>query len=125
MPRPRKRINQEKFESLCVLHKKKAEICRELDIGNPRTLDSWVKDTYKCDFDTICEQKKEEGNTSLIENALEMSKKSAPVLIFLLKNWCGMTDAPAQEQKSLGVTEEMKEWFKKVQLDDEIVSETT
>lgn len=114
MARPLLEINQKRFEILCYQHKSKEAICRELGVGDARTLDKWCKRTYNSSFSEVLEQKKEEGNTHLLADAMTLAKKNGAVMIFLLKNWCGMRDTPDTDDKSNGVTADMEKWFNNV-----------
>lgn len=118
MGRPLLEVNKEKFEFLCLQHKTKEAICRELDVGDVRSLNKWCQREYNSSFSKVLEQKKEEENTLLIADARELAKKNSAVMIFLLKNWCGMKDNPEAQEKDEGFTKDMQAWFKKVKGED-------
>ena len=93
MARPRKEIDRDEFEKLCGFQCTKLEICDWFDITD-KTLESWCKRTYKKGFSEIFALKRGKGKVSLRRNAFNMAEKNAAVLIFLLKNFCDMSDKP-------------------------------
>lgn len=113
MPRPRIELDKKKFETLCRQHMSKAKIALAFGVDD-RTVEAWCRRTYKCSFCTISEQKKSEGEAMLINNAFKLAEKAPAVMIFLLKNWCGMRDTPDTDDKSNGVTADMEKWFNNV-----------
>lgn len=102
MARPRKEIEREEFEKLCGFQCTKLEICDWFDITD-KTLESWCKRTYKKGFSEVFALKRGKGKVSLRRNAFNMAEKNAAVLIFLLKNFCDMSDKPekiVEEEKT-------------------------
>ena len=49
MARPRKYIDKDEFEKLCGLQCTKQDICGWFDVTD-KTLDAWVKRTYRSSF---------------------------------------------------------------------------
>lgn len=92
MARPQIEIDKQKFELLCTQHLSKEAIRKALWVGDTRTIDDWCMRTYNSSFSEVLEQKREEGNAILINKALKLAEKNGAVMIFLLKNWCGMSD---------------------------------
>lgn len=120
MSRPKLEVDEERFELLCGQHKTKKAICRELGIGDERTLDRWCRRRYNSGFSEVMEKKREEENTSLIEDARVLARRNPAVMIFLLKNWCGYKDSPEDKERHDGFSEDMQQWFAKVKgRDDE------
>lgn len=117
MPKDPK-IDPKQFEQLCIQQISEKEIADYFGV-NRSTIQRFCKKNFNASFASFKQQKRMMGKALLINKALRLAERNGAVMIFLLKNWCGMTDSPTQEQKSVGVTEEMKEWFKKVQVDDE------
>ena len=120
MPRESK-IDPVKFEELCIQDISEKDIADYFGV-NRKTIQRFCKATFNVPFVAFCQQKRVARNAMLINDAIALARKNGAVMIFLLKNWAGMTDTPAQEAKNIGVTDEMKEWFKKVQMDDEVIS---
>lgn len=114
-------IDPIKFEELCIHQNSEKDIADFFGVDRT-TINRFCKKTFNASFASFCQQKRTEGKEILIGKAIKLAEKNGAVMIFLLKNWAGMTDTPAQEAKNIGVTDEMKEWFKKVQMDDEVIS---
>lgn len=98
MGRPKKEIDKRQFESLCGLRCTEEDICDFFECS-PDTINRWCKANYKDDdgkpmtFAEVYKQKKALGRISLRRMAWALAPKSAAMLIFLLKNECGMTDS--------------------------------
>lgn len=98
MARPAIQIDKQKFEELCRQHYSEVDIAKYFGV-NADTINNWCKRTYadsegnSLGFSDISQQKRLEGNSMLIKSALTLAKKNGAVMIFLLKNWCGMTDS--------------------------------
>lgn len=97
MARPQVDLDKHKFEALCQRHFSEVEIAKLFGVST-ETVNNWCKRNYfdengnSLGFSAVSAQKKLEGNLNLIESALALAKKNGAVMIFLLKNWCGMTD---------------------------------
>lgn len=89
--RPRAKINQKQFESLCAIQCTKAEVCAVLDVTE-KTLEKWVQETYGAGFSQVFNQKRELGKASLRRAGFQLAQKNASVHIFYAKNHLGMTD---------------------------------
>ena len=98
MARPRKEIDQHNFEKLCGMQCTKEEICGFFDITD-KTLDALCKRTYKQSFSEVFKKKREKGKISLRRMQWHLAEKSAPMAIFLGKNYLGQSDT-AQEEKN-------------------------
>lgn len=84
-------INQSTFEGLCAIQCTREEICGVLDISKD-TLLRWCKSTYGTDFETIYEQKKQNGKASLRRNMFRQAEKNPTMAIWLSKQHLGMKD---------------------------------
>ena len=93
--RPRKELDKNEFEKLCMLQCTRAEICSWFDVSEP-TLIRWCKDTYGTDFLTVFNQKREGGKISLRRMQWQLAEKSPAMAIFLGKNHLGQTDKMEQ-----------------------------
>ena len=91
MARPRKEIDQTEFEKLCGLQCKKEEICGWFDITD-KTLDGWVKRTYKESFSEIYAKKRSTGKISLRRAQFRLAEKNATMAIWLGKQYLGQRD---------------------------------
>ena len=91
MARPRKEIDQGEFEKLCGLQCTKEEICGWFDITD-KTLEAWCRREYKQGFSEIFAKKRGIGKISLRRMQWQLAAKSAPMAIFLGKNFLGQTD---------------------------------
>ena len=60
MARPRKYIDKDEFEKLCGLQCTKQDICGWFDMTD-KTLDAWVKRTYRSSFSEVFGQKRGGG----------------------------------------------------------------
>ena len=98
MARPPIQIDRQRFEELCRQHYSEVDIARYFGV-NADTINNWCKRTYtdpdgnSLGFSDVSQQKRLEGNSLLIKDALALARKNGAVMIFLLKNWCGMTDS--------------------------------
>jgi hypothetical protein len=97
MGRPRKKIDQKVFESLCGLQCTLTEICDFFDVKKP-TLERWCKDTYHGEtFFTVFKAKRVHGKISLRRSMFRLAETNAAVNIFMSKNFLGMRDVPVEE----------------------------
>lgn len=99
-------INQSTFESLCAIQCTREEICGVLDISKD-TLLRWCKATYNTDFETIYQQKKQNGKASLRRNMFKQAEKNPTMAIWLSKQHLGMKDNIEVESKQLVKVEEL------------------
>lgn len=88
---PRKEFDKTQFEKLCALQCTKEEICGFFDTSD-KTLESWVKRTYKKGFSEVFRQKREKGKISLRRNQFKLSEKNANMAIWLGKQYLGQKD---------------------------------
>lgn len=91
MGRPRAIISQRQFEECCKLQCTHEEVCNILGISAP-TLEKWCKETYGETFFKVFEQKRGLGRMSLRRKQWALAETSAPMAIFLGKNYLGQTD---------------------------------
>lgn len=84
------------FESLCSIQCTQEEICSVLNVDD-KTLNSWCKRTYKKGFSEIFRIKREGGKASLRRKQWLLADHSAPMAIFLGKQYLGQTDKIEQE----------------------------
>ena len=91
MGRPRKEIDKTEFEKLCGLQCTKEEICGWFDVTD-KTLDGWVKRTYKTSFSEIYEKKRSTGKISLRRAQFRLAEKNATMAIWLAKQYLGQRD---------------------------------
>lgn len=85
-------IRQEVFESLCAIQCTREEICGVLNVSKD-TLLRWCKATYGTDFETIYQQKKQNGKASLRRNMFKQAEKNPTMAIWLSKQHLGMRDS--------------------------------
>lgn len=107
------KIDPKQFEQLCIQQISEKEIAEYFGVDRS-TITRFCKKTYGATFATYLQQKRMMGKAVLVNKALKLAEKNGAVMIFLLKNWCGMKDTPDTEQKSVGVTDDMVEWFENV-----------
>lgn len=106
MARPRKEINQDEFESLCVIQCTLPEITAYFDHKlrgcSEDTIERWCKRTYGKGFAEISTVKREYGKISLRRNQWRLAEKNAAMAIFLGKNILGQSDTVKVESKADG-----------------------
>lgn len=59
------------------------------------TIQNWCKREYKKTFSVVYKTMSAGGKISLRRNAFRMAENHPGMCIFLLKNYCGLTDQPA------------------------------
>ena len=97
MARPRIKIDQTDFEKLCSLQCTLEEIADWFNCSED-TVERWCKRTYKNDdgeplgFAEVFAKKRNKGRIALRRAQFELAKKSAPMAIFLGKNYLKQTD---------------------------------
>ena len=95
MARPRKKIDQRRFENLggpqCTLE----EICGWFGVCSD-TLESWCKRTYKMNFSEVFKQKRGVGKISLRRSQWRLAEKNANMAIWLGKQYLGQRDIVEQ-----------------------------
>lgn len=85
-------IKKETFEGLCAIQCTREEICGVLNVSKD-TLLRWCKQTYGTDFETIYQQKKQNGKASLRRNMFRQAEKNPTMAIWLSKQHLGMRDS--------------------------------
>ena len=98
MARPIIELDQEQFEKLCELQCTKLEICGWFRITD-KTLENWVKRTYKRGFSEVYAEKKGVGLIALRRAQFQLAQKNAAMAIFLGKNYLGQRDSLEFEDK--------------------------
>lgn len=91
MGRPRKEIDAREFEKLCELQCTLVEIAGFFDCSED-TIEKWCKREYEETFAEVYKKHSESGKIALRRHMLRLAEKSAPMAIFLAKNWLGMSD---------------------------------
>jgi len=92
--RPKKIISKKDFESLCAIQCTMDECCAffQCDL---KTLQRWVKMTYKKTFSQIFEEKRSVGKISLRRSLFQRAQNPdgpPAIAIFMAKNHLGMSD---------------------------------
>lgn len=91
MGRPRKEISKKAFEEMCKYQCNIEEVCAFLDVTD-KTLNAWCRRTYGKTFSEVFKQKREGGKMSLRRKQWKLADTSAPMAIFLGKNYLGQSD---------------------------------
>ena len=96
MARPRIPIDKATFEKLCGLQCTEQEIADWFNCSVD-TIERFCKRTYKMRFAEVFNQKRSIGKISLRRMQWKLAEKSAPMAIFLGKNYLGQTDERKQQ----------------------------
>ncbi len=104
--RPRAKIDQKQFETLCFYQCTKLEICGVLGVTD-KTLERWVKETYNAGFSEVFKQKRQYGLMSLRRSQFKLAEKNATMGIWLGKQYLDQRDRDITDavEKSNGVLE--------------------
>jgi hypothetical protein len=97
--RPKKEIDQDRFEKLCGLQCTKEDICDFFGVTD-KTIDAWCKRTYKESFSVVFKQKRGKGKCSLRRYQFALAQKNANMAIWLGKQYLGQSDTPEQKEDS-------------------------
>ena len=101
MARPKKKISQKQFESLCAIQCTKEEICNVLDVTE-KTLNNWCKETYGEGFSLVFSKKRALGKASLRRNQWKLAEKgNSTMLIWLGKQILKQSESPTQDEIKL------------------------
>ena len=101
MARPKKKISQKQFESLCAIQCTKEEICDVLDVTE-KTLNNWCKETYGEGFSLVFSKKRALGKASLRRNQWKLAEKgNSTMLIWLGKQILKQSESPTQDEIKL------------------------
>lgn len=95
--RPKKEIDQDRFEKLCGLQCTKEDICDFFGVTD-KTIDAWCKRTYKESFSVVFKQKRGKGKCSLRRYQFALAQKNANMAIWLGKQYLGQSDTPEQKE---------------------------
>ena len=124
MARPKKKISQKQFESLCAIQCTKEEICDVLDVTE-KTLNNWCKEIYGTSFSLVFNQKRALGKASLRRNQWKLAEKgNSTMQIWLGKQILKQSESPLQDEIKLKELElrqkefELKEKLLMKQLED-------
>ena len=101
MARPKKKISQKQFESLCAIQCTKEEICDVLDVTE-KTLNNWCKETYGVGFSLVFSKKRALGKASLRRNQWKLAEKgNSTMQIWLGKQILKQSESPLQDEIKL------------------------
>ena len=101
MARPKKRISQKQFESLCAIQCTKEEICDVLDVTE-KTLNNWCKETYGEGFSLVFSKKRALGKASLRRNQWKLAEKgNSTMQIWLGKQILKQSESPLLDEIKL------------------------
>ena len=101
MARPKKKISQKQFESLCAIQCTKEEICDVLDVTE-KTLNRWCKEEYGENFSLVFRQKKSLGKTSLRRHQWKLAEAGNYTMqIWLGKQMLGQSESPLLDEIKL------------------------
>ena len=100
MARPRKEIDWEELDKLCVIQATRAEIACWFDVSED-TIDRHMKEKYGMSFAAYYEQKKGTGKISLRRKMFQMAIAGDRVMcIWLSKNYLGFADKQEIKQET-------------------------
>ena len=124
MGRPKKKISQKQFESLCAIQCTEEEICDVLEVTD-KTLTKWCKETYNKPFSEVFREKRALGKASLRRNQWKLAEKgNSTMQIWLGKQILKQSESPLQDEIKLKELElrqkefELKEKLLMKQLED-------
>ena len=101
MARPKKKISQKQFESLCAIQCTKEEICDVLDVTE-KTLNNWCKETYGEGFSLVFSKKRALGKASLRRNQWKLAEKgNSTMQIWLGKQILKQSESPLLDEIKL------------------------
>lgn len=108
--RPKKEIDQTKFEELCELQCSEKEICETFGVTD-KTLSAWCKRTYNTkNFSDTFSQKRKIGFHKLRSKQYSIAMSgNTTMLIWLGRNWLGQTDKPVPEKEEMPESEKKEE----------------
>lgn len=105
--RPKKKIDKNNFEAMCAYQCTLEEICAFLGVTD-KTLNTWCKKEYGATFSVVFKQKRELGKMSLRRKQWALADKSAPMAIFLGKQYLGQKDTiEVEDRESLDKLDEI------------------
>lgn len=121
MGRPKKEIDQQRFEDLCALQCTLDEVCETLGVSD-KTLNAWCKKVYGETFSAVFEKKRGRGKISLRRMQFRLAEKNAAMAIFLGKQYLGQRDTvdvglPKLNEKDDALSESLKEMAKELDSD--------
>ena len=101
MARPKKKISQKQFESLCAIQCTKEEICDVLDVTE-KTLNNWCKETYGEGFSLVFSKKRALGKASLRRNQWKLAENgNSTMQIWLGKQILKQSESPLLDEIKL------------------------
>ena len=127
--RPKKLIDKKQFEAMCAYQCTLEEVCAFLGV-NDVTLNKWCKKEYGTTFSDVFRQKREVGKMSLRRKQWKLADTSAPMAIFLGKQYLGQKDSiEVQDKESLDRLDEILKSVKEtasktVQVQTEVKTQT-
>lgn len=114
MGRPKKIIEQRKFEALCGIMCTQEEICDILDVSD-KTLNNWCVDTYGVTFSEVYKKKTANGKASLRRTQFQLAEKNPTMAIWLGKQWLNQKDSPQSEENTAKVIDALLQAVKNVE----------
>lgn len=101
MGRPKKKISQKQFESLCAIQCTEEEICDVLEVTD-KTLTKWCKETYNKPFSEVFREKRALGKASLRRNQWKLAEKgNSTMQIWLGKQILKQSENPILDEIKL------------------------
>lgn len=96
--RPKIQIDKVQFEGLCKLQCTEEEIAGWFNCSCDKIRD-YCKETYGASFSEVFKTHSQGGKISLRRNLFKLSAKSAPVAIWLSKQYLGMREPMPEQPK--------------------------
>jgi AraC-like DNA-binding protein len=112
MARPKIQIDKGAFENLCKLQCTLEEIAGWFGCSED-TIERWCKREYNANFASVFGEKREAGRISLRRAQFKLAERSAPMAIFLGKQYLGQKDVQSVEvQKTTEASiKEIEDYF--------------
>lgn len=111
--RPRKKIDQKAFESLCGMMCTQDEICDVLDVSD-KTLSAWCQEVYGMSFSDTYKKKSSMGKASLRRNQFKLAEKNPAMAIWLGKQYLNQKDSPPTGEAATKVIDALLEAVRNV-----------
>ena len=112
--RPKKKIEQSKFEALCGLMCTRDEICDVFDVSD-KTLNSWCNDVYGVNFSVIYKKKSASGKISLRRYQMRLAENNATMAIWLGKQYLNQSDNIQAEEAQAKTIDALLEAVKNIE----------
>mgnify|MGYP003294083972 CR=1 FL=1 len=109
MPRPKKYIDQNQFESLCAIQCTLTEICNVLGVTD-KTLNAWCRRTYRASFSEVFKTKRDKGKVSLRRLQYKAAEAgNVTMLIWLGKQWLDQVEKPQKPDDEDDISDEIED----------------